>query len=600
LPDELLSLKPFGLTTYHAYTQKNSDDSVTHAQLIWKEHEVHAAHKKMLETTVSPDPARAPVLPTSTPPVDYEFCHHKEFLPLPVITTIVGVIERRRSAAGCKRKPGSRSLLKICVLGGRKHPDGGDANPRAVAIRSFDFNAIHGLDVFDSDGVVCKVETTGCESFAMGPTFSGNVCAACKNPRGFNDGICGCGDDRVVYQHQAKVATSADGSPKVSTAGMASTCSWSIVEDFESLDRHAMCQHDVDQKHLGDEEDWPVSAAPELEIHMPTDPNERTWSKWSKLEAQAGGAASAAQQLAEPADPEHADYVLIGSGEHPPNRLSGRMKHNVEEMRKQAPTDPMHVMKGTGKVAATKLDETTSLAGTASIKSQRVAPPTNLTHVMKGTGKVAATKLDETTSLGGTASIKSQRVAPPTNPMHTMKGTGKVAVTKLDETTSLGGTAGGPIVGRHCPHGIDGQPSMRFTNPTNGLVFSHSTVRAPESMLVHWRAGSMTMTSSASALDLLQPSASTLRTMNLRTCSQIEDAELMAMIISALGSGVRSTRAFAEVYSATEGSLRSWVGRNGGPSWKELKKLHPLTAPKKNKKRKAAAKTGEKQTKKRK
>jgi hypothetical protein len=58
--------------------------------------------------------------------------------------------------------------------------------------------------------------------------------------------------------------------------------------------------------------------------------------------------------------------------------------------------------------------------------------------------------------------------------------TGKVAATKLDETTSLGGTAGGPIGGRHCPNGIDGQPSTRFTNPTNGEVYTHSTVRAPE------------------------------------------------------------------------------------------------------------------------
>jgi hypothetical protein len=43
-----------------------------------------------------------------------------------------------------------------------------------------------------------------------------------------------------------------------------------------------------------------------------------------------------------------------------------------------------------------------------------------------------------------------------------------------------------------------------------------------------------------------------------------------------------------------------WLKRNGKPSWKELKEMHPLTAPKKNKKRKAAAKTGEKQAKKRK
>jgi hypothetical protein len=110
---------------------------------------------------------------------------------------------------------------------------------------------------------------------------------------------------------------------------------------------------------------------------------------------------------------ERAQGIAWAACTHPPNRLSGRMKHNVEEMRKQAPTDPMHVMKGTGEVAANKLDETSSLGASASIKAQRVAPPTNLTHVMKGTGEVAANKLDETTSLGGikggAASIRSMR-----------------------------------------------------------------------------------------------------------------------------------------------------------------------------------------------
>jgi hypothetical protein len=40
--------------------------------------------------------------------------------------------------------------------------------------------------------------------------------------------------------------------------------------------------------------------------------------------------------------------------------------------------------------------------------------------------------------------------------------------------------------------------------------------------------GSMTMTSAASTLDLLQPSARTSQTMHLRTCSQFDDAVLMA------------------------------------------------------------------------
>jgi hypothetical protein len=88
--------------------------------------------------------------------------------------------------------------------------------------------------------------------------------------------------------------------------------------------------------------------------------------------------------------------------------------------------------------------------------------------------------------------------------------------------------------------------------------------------------------------------------MNLRTCSQIDEDELMAMIISALESGVRTMSKFEKVHRVTVPSLRSWVGRNGRPSWTELQNRHPLTAPKKNKKRKAVAKTGEKQTKKKK
>jgi hypothetical protein len=88
--------------------------------------------------------------------------------------------------------------------------------------------------------------------------------------------------------------------------------------------------------------------------------------------------------------------------------------------------------------------------------------------------------------------------------------------------------------------------------------------------------------------------------MNLRTCSQFEDNELMAMIISALGSGARSMRGFEEVHRVTVKSLECWVGKNGRPSWTELKELHGPPAPKKKKKRKAVAKTGEEQTKKRK
>jgi hypothetical protein len=56
-------------------------------------------------------------------------------------------------------------------------------------------------------------------------------------------------------------------------------------------------------------------------------------------------------------------------------------------------------------------------------------------------------------------------------------------------------------------------------------------------------------------------------------------------------------RKFEEVYRVTAQSISNWVGENGRPSWKEPKEFHPLTAPKKNKKRKAVAEKGEKQTK---
>jgi hypothetical protein len=65
----------------------------------------------------------------------------------------------------------------------------------------------------------------------------------------------------------------------------------------------------------------------------------------------------------------------------------------------------------------------------------------------------------------------------------------------------------------------------------------------------------MAMTTTASTLALLQPSARTLQTMNLKTCSQFKDGELMDMIISALKSGVRSMREFGAVHSVTVPSL---------------------------------------------
>jgi hypothetical protein len=88
--------------------------------------------------------------------------------------------------------------------------------------------------------------------------------------------------------------------------------------------------------------------------------------------------------------------------------------------------------------------------------------------------------------------------------------------------------------------------------------------------------------------------------MNLKTCGQFEDAVLMAMVISALESGVRTLGRSEEVYRVTAMSLQRWVRINGKPGWNGLKKLYPQTAPKEKKKRKAAAKTGEKQTKKKK
>jgi hypothetical protein len=93
--------------------------------------------------------------------------------------------------------------------------------------------------------------------------------------------------------------------------------------------------------------------------------------------------------------------------------------------------------------------------------------------------------------------------------------------------------------------------------------------------------------------------------MNLRTASQFKDGELMAMVTSALKLGVQSVREFAKAHSVTFGSLQRWVRHDGRPGWKRLKELHgptvTPTAPKKTtKKRKAVAKTGEKQTKKRK
>jgi hypothetical protein len=120
----------------------------------------------------------------------------------------------------------------------------------------------------------------------------------------------------------------------------------------------------------------------------------------------------------------------------------------------------------------------------------------------------------------------------------------------------------------------------------------------------------MTMTSIASTAStsmsaLLQLPACTLPTMNLRTASQFKDGELMPMITSALKLGVQSLREIAKAHSVTYGSLESWVGRDGRPSWTRLKELHgptvtPIAPKKTTKKRKVVAKTGEKQTKKRK
>jgi hypothetical protein len=80
--------------------------------------------------------------------------------------------------------------------------------------------------------------------------------------------------------------------------------------------------------------------------------------------------------------------------------------------------------------------------------------------------------------------------------------------------------------------------------------------------------------------------------------TQFNDNELMVMIISALGSGVRTMREVADLNRVTAKSLEWWVEKNGRPSWGQLKKLYPRTAPKEKKKRKAVPKTGEQQTKK--
>ena len=111
----------------------------------------------------------------------------------------------------------------------------------------------------------------------------------------------------------------------------------------------------------------------------------------------------------------------------------------------------------------------------------------------------------------------------------------------------------------------------------------------------------MTRTSTASTLALESHIADQagqtkleLQTMNMRTCAHFDDEVLMAMITSALESGVRSMSKFANLHSITLPSLGKWVNHNGRPSWTELKNMHPLTARKKNKKRKAVV---EKQTK---
>jgi hypothetical protein len=71
----------------------------------------------------------------------------------------------------------------------------------------------------------------------------------------------------------------------------------------------------------------------------------------------------------------------------------------------------------------------------------------------------------------------------------------------------------------------------------------------------------------------LQPSAFTLPTMHLKTCAQFAENELMGMITSALDSGARYAREFAEVNSITESSLKTWL-YSRGLSWKELKVSH--------------------------
>jgi hypothetical protein len=92
--------------------------------------------------------------------------------------------------------------------------------------------------------------------------------------------------------------------------------------------------------------------------------------------------------------------------------------------------------------------------------------------------------------------------------------------------------------------------------------------------------------------------------MNLRTyllaVSQIDDNELMTMISSALKSGVQTMLEFANAHGVTVTSLVHWVKQNGRPGWRQLRKMHGPTAPKKPKKRKGGVKKGEKHTKKKK
>jgi len=144
----------------------------------------------------------------------------------------------------------------------------------------------------------------------------------------------------------------------------------------------------------------------------------------------------------------------------------------------------------------------------------------------------------------------------------------------------------------------------------SGQVYSIDTRRTEEvNAAFVAQVGSMTMTSiaSTSMSALLQLPACTESltspTMHLRTAGQFKDGELMDKITSALKLGVQSLREFADAHSVTWQSLRSWIRNKGRPGWKRLKELHgptvTPTAPKKTtKKRKAVAKPGGKQKKK--